>query len=143
MSEAAENRAAPTKFVPRGIRFGEGQKGNPGGRPKAVVEVVRLAQQYTPQAIHGLAAIAMRDKGRNREPAVARVMAWKELLDRGWGKPIQPTLHAFDPRSVAAPVDVEALTYEQRDVLEEILLLTGVVAEPVVEIEGEAEEGGE
>lgn len=86
--------------------------------------MVALARTYTEEAIHGLAKIARDTK---MAPAAARVIVWNSLLDRAWGKSIQPTLHAFDARSAAAPVDVDALTDEQRAVLEDILLPSGAL----------------
>jgi hypothetical protein len=57
--------------------------GNAGGRPKAVHDVQELARVYTPEAIQALVkALAM-----PRE----RVAAASVLLDRGYGKPLQPT----------------------------------------------------
>jgi len=56
-------------------------------RPKALHSVQELAQQYTEQAIETLAEI-MRDKDA---PATARLAAAEALLNRGWGKPIQPS----------------------------------------------------
>jgi hypothetical protein len=65
--------------------FKKGQSGNPGGRPKAIVEVKELARQHTPQAIETLAKIMMNDEAM----AAARVAAATVLLDRGWGKAAQ------------------------------------------------------
>ena len=56
-------------------------------------------------------------------------MASNSLLDRAWGKPMQPTLPFARPRAAAPVVDVDALTDEQRAVLEDILLLTGPAGE--------------
>lgn len=63
----------------------KGQSGNPGGRPKGLVEVNKLAREYTEVAIRTLAKICNAGKS---EPA--RVAAATALLDRGWGKPVQP-----------------------------------------------------
>jgi hypothetical protein len=65
--------------------FKKGQSGNPGGRPKALVEVKKLAQAHTEDAISALSEIV---KNRDAPPA-ARVAASQVLLDRGWGKPTQ------------------------------------------------------
>lgn len=66
-------------------RFKPGQSGNPGGLPKGVGEVKKLARQWAPQAIETLATI-MQDSGATPS---ARVAAATTLLDRGFGKPLQ------------------------------------------------------
>ena len=63
-----------------------------GGRPKGVpnkitADVKALAQVYCSDAIDTLAKI-MSD---SEVPPAARVSAAKELIDRGYGKAIQPT----------------------------------------------------
>ncbi len=60
-----------------------------GGRRKGTVNKVTAeirghAQQYTVEALEGLAQIA-----RNSESDAARVSAWKAILDRGHGRPAQ------------------------------------------------------
>ncbi len=67
---------------PRGRPWSKGISGNPGGRPKAIGDLVALARQQTPNALKTLATL-MEDP---RAPASARVAAAKEILDRGWGK---------------------------------------------------------
>lgn len=70
--------------------FLKGQSGNPGGRPKAVLEdgrtVADVAREHTCEAIETLAAV-MRDVDT---PAPARVAAATALLDRAWGRPGLP-----------------------------------------------------
>ena len=63
---------------------------NPGGRPKALHSVQELAQQYTEQAIETLAEIMNNEDA----PASARLSAAEALLNRGWGRPVQPTAQA-------------------------------------------------
>lgn len=62
--------------------FKPGQSGNPGGRPKGIAA---LARQHTDRALEVLAN-ALDDN----DPRV-RVQAAKELLDRGYGKPLAMT----------------------------------------------------
>jgi hypothetical protein len=67
---------------------------NKGGRPKGSlnrhkVELAVLAQQYSPLALEKLVAIIQTSKNES-----AIVMAAREILDRGHGKPIQA--HKFD-----------------------------------------------
>lgn len=66
---------------PHGRRFVKGQSGNPGGRPKAALDVQELARAHTPDAIRALVDAL----NSPRE----RVSAAVALLDRGWGKPTQ------------------------------------------------------
>lgn len=67
---------------PHGRRFVKGQSGNPGGRPKAALDVQELARAHTPDAINALVAALANPR--------ERVSAAVALLDRGWGKPTQP-----------------------------------------------------
>jgi len=63
--------------------FKKGQSGNPGGRPKEVAEVRKLAQEHGPAAIDRLAKLMKSD---NERTAVA---ACEALLNRGYGRPPQ------------------------------------------------------
>jgi len=87
--------------------FPLGKSGNPAGKPKEICEMIALARTYTPEAVRGLADIARDTK---KAPAAARVMAWNSLLDRAWGEPVQPNLHAINPRAVPPPIDLDLLT---------------------------------
>ena len=64
--------------------FVKGQSGNPGGRPKGVAEVQDLARQHAPEAIERLVEIMRGDNVR------AAATAASLILDRGFGKPVQP-----------------------------------------------------
>lgn len=82
----AQNNGPEPKRRGGGRPFQPGQSGNPGGRPKAVREVVELARAHTVAAITALADI-VQDSGA---PPAARVTAADKLLERGWGKAVQP-----------------------------------------------------
>ena len=62
-----------------------GPSPNPGGRPKAIAEVVELAREHTTNAIEKLVEIINNPKAN----AQARVKAIEVLLDRGYGRPAQ------------------------------------------------------
>jgi hypothetical protein len=63
-------------------QFKPGRSGNPGGRPKELLNAQRLAREYTPQAIEALV--------RGLKDPKHYVAAATALLDRAWGKPVQP-----------------------------------------------------
>jgi hypothetical protein len=75
--------------------FRPGMSGNPGGRPKAALDMQELARAHTPDAIAALVAALANPR--------ERVSAAVALLDRGWGKPVQ----ALAGDSSAPPVVVE------------------------------------
>src|SRR4051812_31290292 len=59
-----------------------GVSGNPGGRPRGVMDVRVLARAHTKEAIETLVEI-MADKDARES---ARVAAAACILDRGWGR---------------------------------------------------------
>ncbi|OMG85403.1 hypothetical protein [Achromobacter xylosoxidans] len=76
-----------------GSKPGERRGGRKKGVPnKATAEIKALAQQHGPEAIATLVSIMKATK----QPPAARVAAAKELLDRAYGKSVQP-IEGGDP----------------------------------------------
>jgi len=77
------------KGDPNNPGFKKGKSGNPGGIPirsqAALKEVKSLAQQHGEEALQCIINI-MRDSKDNR----VQVAAAREILDRGYGKSVQP-----------------------------------------------------
>jgi hypothetical protein len=79
--------------------FVKGQSGNPGGKPKEIKNVIEMARTHT------LAEIV----SDGEAPSAARVAAANVLLERAWGKPIQPVDAQIDMRAsyvIRAPLAV-------------------------------------
>lgn len=75
-----------------------GRSGNPGGRPRAVVEVRDLARSCTEAAVRTLVEVMTNPKA----PAAARVAAAVAVLDRGWGRPQQAVAVAVETHEPGA-----------------------------------------
>lgn len=84
----------------RGSKPGERRGGRQAGTPNKVTATLKeYAAPYTTEAIDGLVKLARNEK----TPAAARVAAWREVLDRGVGKPHQGlTIDGEAPQAPAA-----------------------------------------
>ena len=85
------------------MAFKKGQSGNPGGRPKEDPEVKELARAYSVEAIERLA------KWMKCDDPNASVKACLALLDRAWGKPVQPTEHTGKDGGPIETTEISAL----------------------------------
>ena len=90
--KAPQKRGGSGKPMPVGVRFGAGQKGNPGGRPALPDELREAFRALTPKALATLERVV--EEG---EKDSDRVRAAEVILDRAWGK------------AAAAPEDREAM----------------------------------
>jgi hypothetical protein len=78
-AHASAQRTGLNRVAKSRTSFAPGQSGNPGGRPRALLDARELARTHTPEAIAALVAAL----NSPRE----RVAAATALLDRAWGKP--------------------------------------------------------
>jgi hypothetical protein len=62
-----------------------GQSGNPGGKSKKLEEIKSLSKDRLRRALERIIELVESDDER------VALMAAKEVLDRAWGKPTQPT----------------------------------------------------
>jgi len=106
-----ENTAETRAFVPRREdgRWLPGASPNPGGRPKAVVDIRDLARRYSETAVATLVSIA--ESGKQES---ARVAAASALLDRGWGRPTQPLSGDDDAPPIGVSVNDREAEIERK-----------------------------
>jgi phage terminase small subunit len=107
-----------------GERFGGRQKGT---RNKSTLEIREMAQAHGPAAIR--AAVKLM---RNAESETARIAAINLLLDRGYGKAIQPQHHT----GAVGHYDLSRVSDDALRQLEDIL---GSIAAPVGDPSGDSE----
>ena len=78
-----------------GKGFMPGKSGNPSGKPKAYAGVVEAAREHTDTAI-----ATLQELSKAADSDAARVAASNALLDRGWGKPTQPSVDLTPPKDM-------------------------------------------
>lgn len=79
----------------------KGQSGNPGGRPKALAEVIKLARDEGINSLRTL--IELRDS--ETTPPAVRESCANSILDRGFGKPSQNVINDPDAPDLSDDVD--------------------------------------
>lgn len=68
-------------------KFKPGQSGNPGGRPKGDITLRQAARERTAEMLAAMIRL-VRDP---KTPPATCLAAAQAVLDRAWGKPIQPS----------------------------------------------------
>ena len=101
-------------------QFGPGESGNPGGRPRALVEFRLAAREHSTQALE----VLVRIMNSRKASSAARVAAVRELLDRAFGRAQQELL--VEGSMVKVTVDAKDLTDTKegrRDLAKRLVLL--------------------
>ncbi len=97
--------------------FSKGKSGNPGGRPRAHIgDLGREARRYAHLAVGTLVKICRSGMERNK------LVAARELLDRGYGRPIQMIDASLVTKKLNEMTPEELAAFEAR-------LLTGAADE--------------
>jgi len=113
--------------MPVGRPFQRGQSGNPGGRPKGVASAFR--QIVDPER----AAMALLELAEHAPKPETRIAAWRELLDRGYGKaPAFAAIEGTDPLELdAIAAEIQGIADELRARRDERATGGGAEAPPV------------
>jgi hypothetical protein len=98
----ASTRGSEARKLPS-TAWRPGQSGNPRGRPKAPFDIGALCREHAPEAVATLVA-ALRDPRH-------KVAAAEALLNRGFGKPVQP-LHSENQSTVLHLIAAQHVSHE-------------------------------
>lgn len=115
-----------------------GQSGNPSGMSKASVKVRDLARTKTEEAIQTLIEV-MLDK---KQFGSVRVVAAREILDRGWGRPQQHIEHTLDRVSTMSDDELKRELLDRLDRLNMLVAFVGPRQPQVQGLEQEVDEPG-
>lgn len=113
--------------------FGPGNNANPGGRPKSLKDVQKLARNKSMDALHALIGVYTRPDGKIDRSADGRmvVAAAQTVLTWAYGKPPDYDPNREQPET---KIDLSSLNVHQRRVLLETLArVTTVVDAPAVD----------
>jgi len=110
----AENSSRTARLGARGRPFPKGTSGNPGGRPKGLVQAIREQTKDGAQLVKFMLGVFRGEiegtKLRDRVDAAT----W--LADRGFGKPVQALEHGGRDGEPLIPVDlIQAVVAEADD----------------------------
>lgn len=83
-----------------------GKSGNPGGRPKELASIQKMARDEAETAIKALVKVATSGKSES-----ARVAAATQLLDRGFGRP--PQMVTDDANEMLRVISAEPMTADE------------------------------
>jgi len=106
-----QNNAGTKKRPPPVAGFKKGRSGNPGGRPKKTaqeLDLVAACKAKTPEALAVIDTIM-----RTGEKDSVRLTAAMAIIERGYGKPIQPSEVKMEGSLTHSHVKVPDLTPEQ------------------------------
>lgn len=84
----SDNRSATDKRKAPKTAFAKGVTGNPGGRPKRTpeeIDLVAACRAKTPDALNVMVEIM-----QNGEQEKNRLTAAQAIIERAYGKPVQP-----------------------------------------------------
>ena len=87
MSENRQGTDKPKRKAPK-TAFAKGKSGNPGGRPAKTVEeldLIAACKQRTPEALSVILYVM-----NNGEQEKNRLVAAQSIIERAYGKPVQP-----------------------------------------------------
>lgn len=89
------------------VKWAPGTSGNPGGKPRSA-HLRALCREFTEAAVKELARLALEATGQ-----MVRVQAIRELLDRGYGRPMQALEVCVEDNRPEAAEDMHPLLPEQ------------------------------